>query len=65
MTHGTIQERVMTRGVKPAAAGEAEHPKHHAGSEVVVIALTDTDLQAVNGGGAKVGIGSGSNKYHY
>ena len=62
MPHETTQEQVPARVEKPASAGKPEQPKAHASSDAAVIELTDTGLPAVNGGGSKPGIGSGSNE---
>jgi hypothetical protein len=63
MTHKTIQEQAPARAGKPAPAGKAQQPKGRADRKKAIVELTDTDLQAVNSGGAKPGVGSGSNEY--
>ena len=57
MTLKTKQEQAPARAEQPAPAGKSEQPKGAAFSEAAVTELTDTDLQAVTGGGAASGIG--------
>ena len=62
MTQETTQAQAPARAEKPAPAGTAEQPKGHPRAKKAVAELTDADLQAVNGGGSKPGIASGSNE---
>ena len=55
MTQKIKQEQTPARVENPAPAGQAEQPKDHPGSEAAIVELTDADLQAVNGGGGRVG----------
>lgn len=62
MTQETRREQVPVHAEKPAPTGKTEHLKARADRKKAIIELTDADLQAVNGGGSKPGIGSGSNE---
>ena len=57
MTKETKPEQTPARAEQPAPAGKTEQPKGAAFSEVAVVELTDTDLQAVSGGGGAGGLG--------
>jgi hypothetical protein len=61
MRQETKRERLSARAEKPAPAGKTEQPKGRAGNEAAIVELTDADLQAVSGGGAKRGIASSTN----
>ena len=63
MTQETTQAQTPALAEKPAQAGTAEQPKGHPRAKKAVVELTDADLQAVNGGGSKPGIMSGSNAH--
>jgi hypothetical protein len=55
MTQETKQGQTPARVEQPAPAGKAEQPQDATLSEVTTVELTDTDLQAVNGGGGVSG----------
>lgn len=57
MTKATKQEQGPTPAKHPAPAGKAEQPEGRNGREAPVAELTDTDLQAVSGGGGRGGLG--------
>jgi bacteriocin-like protein len=52
---------LMCNGKSVVLINSTEHLKDHTGSEARMVELTDTELQAVTGGGSKPGIASGSN----
>ena len=55
MTQEIKPEQAPARAEKPAPTGKAEQPQGRAGGKHAVAELTDTDLQAVNGGGGLTG----------
>ena len=55
MTQEIKPEQAPARAEKPAPAGKAEQPRDRAGGKNAVVELTDTDLQAANGGGGLAG----------
>jgi hypothetical protein len=63
MTHKIPQEQAHARAERPAVSTGTTHPSQGcADRKKAIVELTDADLQAVNGGGSKPGIGSGSNE---
>ena len=64
MTQKTLQEQAPTPAENPAVPTGTAHPSQsRAGRKKATVELTDADLQAVNGGGSKPGIASGSNEH--
>ena len=55
MTHETTHEQAPARVEHPAPVGKTEPPEGATFSEEAVVAQTDTDLQAVAGGGGTSG----------
>ena len=64
MTHKTLQEQAPARAEQPAVpTGTAQPSQSDSGKKEAIVELTSADLQAVNGGGSKPGIASGSNEH--
>ena len=57
MTQETNQEQASVRAEQPAPAGKAEQPQGRADRKNALVELTETDLQAVSGGGGRGGLG--------
>ena len=57
MTPETKPEQAPGRTEKPAPAGKTEQPRSRADRNKAIAELPDADLQAVNGGGGRGGIG--------
>ena len=61
MKHQTIRAQLPTPTERPAVPTETAQPSQgRADRKKALAALTEAELQAVNGGGSKPGIGSGS-----
>ena len=64
MTHETKPEQGPLPAGHPAVSNGTVHPSQGgADRKKAFVALTDADLQAVNGGGSKPGIGSGTDDH--
>ena len=57
MTQEIKQEQGPTPAKQPAQTGKAEQSKSRADRKKATVELTDAELQAVNGGGGRGGIG--------
>ena len=57
MTQNTKPEQSPVHAEQPAPTGKAEQPGNRADRKKGIVELTDAELQAVNGGGGRGGLG--------